>query len=222
MGGTISNHQRLEIYHLACVKSLSHVVPPVEHWYFDEERKRWDRKYESGASRKFRLALEEAPTPFEIWVDRSEQTVNIKLFPNVAAHYVARQLTDGRGINSKSIQVQFHFSDTSLQEDHVINPFKVRTCDKEEPIDVPLKEPFSLYERQQKVVAKMINIENSKASFEELEMVEKPLYGSSGLSLTTQAKRMTQIRGGVIADAIGAGKVSLLYCDFNCFWYTHN
>jgi hypothetical protein len=66
------------------------------------------------------------------------------------------------------------------------------------------------YERQKKVVAKMINIEKSKTSFEELEMVEKPLYGSSGLSLTTQAKRNTKIRGGVIADAIGAGKVR--YC----------
>lgn len=183
---------------------------PVEHWIFNSERESWDRKYESGASRKFRVALEEAPTPFEIWVDRSKCTVNIKFLPQVDAHYVARQLLDGRGLDSKDIQVQFHFTDTSLQEDPIISPFKVRTCDKEEPIDVLLKKPFSLYERQQKVVAKMINIEDCKASFEELEMVEKSLYGSSGLSLTTQAKRKTKLRGGVIADAIGAGKVRML------------
>jgi len=179
---------------------------PVEQWIFDESRQRWDRQYESGISRKFRLALQNAPTPFEVWVDRREHTLSIKFFPQVAAHYVARQLLDGRNVNAKDIQVQFHFSDTSLQKDPAINPFKVKACDDEEPAEIVLKEPFKLYQRQKKVITKMINIENAEASFEELEMVENPLYGSSGLSLTTQAKRTIKIKGGVIADAIGAGK----------------
>ncbi len=51
------------------------------------------------------------------------------------------------------------------------------------------------YERQNKVVAKMINIDMSKTSFEELEMVEKPLYSSSALSLTTQAEELRMPSG---------------------------
>jgi hypothetical protein len=179
---------------------------PAENWVYDEGRKRWDRNYESGVSRKFRLSLQNAPTPFEVWVNRQEHSLSIKLFPRVAAHYVGRQIIDGRNIDAKCINVKFHFTDISLQEDPVIDPFKVKTCQNEKPTDITLKEPFSLYERQKKVVTKMVSIENAKTDFNEMEMVENPVYGSSGLSLTTVAERATKLRGGVIADAIGAGK----------------
>ena len=186
---------------------------PAENWIYDEVRKRWDRNYESGVSRKFRLSLQNAPSPFEVWVNRQEHSLSIKLFPRVAAHYVGRQIIDGRNIDAKGINVKFHFTDISLQEDPVIDPFKVKTCQNEEPTDIALKEPFSLYERQKKVVTKMVSIENAQTDFKEMEMVENPVYGSSGLSLTTVAERATKLRGGVIADAIGAGKVSFVVLD---------
>ena len=88
----------------------------------------------------------------------------------------------------------------------VIAPFTVGNCNKENPTDVTLKEPYCLYERQQKVVTKMLAIEQGRKSLEELEMFEYQMPGSSGLSLVSKATRTTNIRGGVIADAIGAGK----------------
>jgi hypothetical protein len=185
---------------------------PVEHWVYDEERGRWDRKYESGASRKFRLALQSSPTPFEIWLDREQRILDVKFFPHVAAHYVGRQLIDGRDIDAGEVSVNFRFTDTHLQDDPVIDPFKVKTCRNEATTNIDLKKPHNLYDRQKRVITKMLNIENGVTHFEELEMVEHALYGSSGLSLTTIAKRTSNLRGGVIADAIGAGKVSQFVC----------
>jgi len=52
----------------------------------------------------------------------------------------------------------------------------------------------------------MIAIENGEKEIEEIEMFESDMPGSCGLSLMAKATRTTQIRGGVIADAIGAGK----------------
>ena len=63
-----------------------------------------------------------------------------------------------------------------------------------------------LYERQQKVVTKMLAIEESKTEFEELEMSEHEMPGAVGLSLVARATRMRTISGGVICDAIGSGK----------------
>ncbi len=182
---------------------------PQEQWVLNKERGRWERTYENGSSRQFRIALDNAPTPFEFWVDRTKGSLDIKFNPKVAGHYVARQMIDGRQVDAKDISVQFHFTDTMLQEDPVINPFKVKSCDDVEPVEIELKAPYSLYERQKRVCAKMIQIENGETDFEELEMIEHTLYGSTGLGVTTQAKRPTKLRGGVIADAIGAGKVCI-------------
>eukprot|EP00957_Ditylum_brightwellii_P044118 3347797-Ditylum_brightwellii.AAC.1 len=71
---------------------------------------------------------------------------------------------------------------------------------------VSLKEPYKLYERQQKAVTKMCSIEDGNTLFEELEMSEQEMPGSAGWSLIAKATRETKISGGVIADAIGAGK----------------
>ncbi len=179
---------------------------PNENWFYDEERMRWTRMYESGQSREFRLALERAPKPFKFIINRKERFLSIKFSSSAAAHQVARQLLEGRGIDAKEITVSFRFSDTALQTDPVITPFKVKSCDNEDATNVILKKPHKLYLRQQKVVTKMLSIEKSNVPFEEIEMIENPLPGSTGLSMTSQAKRTVRLRGGVIADAIGAGK----------------
>jgi len=51
-----------------------------------------------------------------------------------------------------------------------------------------------------------LNIEGGKVPFEEIEMSEQPMPGSTGWSLVAKASRTSQLRGGVIADAIGSGK----------------
>lgn len=179
---------------------------PPENWAYDEERMRWDRRYESGKAREFRLALDCAPKPFQFILNKEKFSLRIKYSAKVAAHKVAYQMIYGRGIQWNEVSASYRFSDTALQKDPVVRPFQVLACDNEEITDVELKGSFELYERQKKVVTKMINIENSKSTFEELEMIEHPLPGSTGLSLISRATRTRNLKGGVIADAIGAGK----------------
>ncbi|KAI2504229.1 pyrimidine dimer repair by nucleotide-excision repair [Fragilaria crotonensis] len=65
----------------------------------------------------------------------------------------------------------------------------------------------------------MLAIEERKTTFEELEMSEFEMPGSTGLSLAAKATRNTTLCGGVIADAIGAGKtvisIALILSDIN-------
>ena len=182
-------------------------VRPTEKWYFNEEREIWDRRSEPGASRSYYLALEAAPQPFELWLDKNEKRVTVKCFPEIVAHRAARQLVEGRGGNLRDeVTVSFRLSDLMQQSDPITSPFKVRNCDKEEPTFVKLSEPYNLYERQQKVVSKMLAIEDKRTTFNEIEMSEQEMPGSSGLSLIAKASRDRKLCGGVICDAIGSGK----------------
>lgn len=49
----------------------------------------------------------------------------------------------------------------------------------------------------------MLAIENRETIFEEIEMFEEHMPGSTGWSLIAKAQRNARISGGVIADAIG-------------------
>ena len=66
-----------------------------------------------------------------------------------------------------------------------------------------LDRPFQLYDRQKKVVTKMLAIENRETVFTETEMYEEHMPGNTGWSLVARAQRKARIAGGVIADAIG-------------------
>lgn len=134
---------------------------PKEIWFFDKERDMWDRRSEPGASRRYYLALEAAPQPFEIWVDKGEKRLTVKCFPEVVAHRAAGQLIEGRG-DVDGVTVSFRLSDLTQQSDPIVSPFKVSSCDTEQAVCVPLAESFELYERQQKVVSKMLKIEESR------------------------------------------------------------
>ena len=181
---------------------------PTETWFFNEERKAWERSSEAGASRAYYLRLQAAPKPFEIWMDTDIRKMEVKFYPEVVAHNAAGQLICGRGdINpEKELEVYFRLSDVSQQSDPVTTTFKVRNCDSFQATAVALKPPYHLYERQGKVVTKMLAIEERQTTFEELEMSEFEMPGSTGLSLAAKATRTTNVCGGVIADAIGAGK----------------
>lgn len=181
---------------------------PTEEWYFDVERSAWQRRSEPGASRQYYLALQAAPKPFEVWINNSKGKLTVKCFPQVVAHQAAGQLIGGRGLGhlEKGISVSFRLMDLMQQNDPVTAAFKVSNCDSEKISDISLNGGFSLYERQAKVVTKMVAIENGSTDFEELEMSEHEMPGSTRLSLIAKATRTAKVRGGVIADAIGAGK----------------
>jgi hypothetical protein len=96
--------------------------------------------------------------------------------------------------------VSYRFSNLAHQADPVISPFKLSNCDAYKGRVITLMAPYALYPRQQKVVTKMLAIEDSLTEFEELEMSEQEMPGS-GFSLNARAVRKRRICGGVIADA---------------------
>lgn len=138
---------------------------------------------------------------------KQEGTLEIKYSPSVVAHRAAFQLCEGRGGRElhNEVGVQYRLTDVTQQKDPVITPFKVSNCESEEPTEVGLKSPYGLYERQQKVVSKMLAVERMETDFEEVELSEQEIP-SCGISLIAKATRNRKIRGGVIADAIGSGK----------------
>ena len=139
--------------------------------------------------------------------DREKGEIRVNYFPKVVAHRAAAQLCEGRGSKEiyQEVSVTYRLTDVTQQKDPVISPFKVHNCDNEAMTEVPLKDEYSLYDRQKRVVSKMLSIENMTTCFEEVEMAEQEMPGC-GLSLIAKARRNRKIRGGVIADAIGSGK----------------
>ena len=175
---------------------------PTESWSYDNERKAWERKSEPGASRKYFMALQNAPQCFTFIVDRKNRSLAIECHPEVASHYAAYGLIEGRGDGvEKEVSVDFRI--LSVQEDPVLDRFRLHNCHDLPETHVQLKGDYELYERQKKAVTKMTRIENGKVDFEEIEMNEQTMPGATGWSLIARAKRMTKLKGGVIADAIG-------------------
>ena len=203
---------------------------PNEAWTFDEGRQAWERLSKPGAARKYYLAvsarvlsllsemasilvltyveistqLQEAPQPFEFFVNRSSRTLTVKCFPEVIAHRAAGQLIEGRGVDNlqHDASVSFRLSDITQQRDPVVAPFKVSNCDSEKPTFVELKGPHELYERQKKVVTKILAVENSEKTFEEVEMSEHEMPGC-GFSLIAKAtrKRESTCSFGLLCDS---------------------
>ena len=188
------------------------IVPtrPAEVWSFDAEREEWIRSFGPGESREYYSALKNSPSTFEMLLNNKGGKLTIKCDPRVAAHRAAFNLIEGRADKrsdlSPEVSVQYRLSDAARQTDPVLDPFHVSNCESLEPTSVSLEEPYELYDRQKKVVTKMAQIEDGNTNFEEIEMFDEPMPGSSGWSLVAKATRTKGIRGGVIADAIGAGK----------------
>lgn len=119
----------------------------------------------------------------------------------------ARYIIEGREKEVRdNLVVEYRLSSLQGQLDPSHDRFKVKNCKNEVPFNIPLKEPFELYERQQRVLSKMIQIEERKTEYEEVEMSQHVMPGSIDWSVVARVSRTAKIRGGVICDAIGAGK----------------
>lgn len=186
---------------------------PTESWSFDKERDEWQRHSEPGASRQYFLALQTAPQCFSFVVDRNNRSLAIECLPEVAAHHAAHGLIEGRGGRlEKDLTVDFRLC--SVQEDPVLDRFKLHNCQDLPETNVPLRGDYELYERQKKAVTKMVRIESGEVEFEEIEMNEQTMPGAAGWSLLARARRMSKLRGGVIADAIGGESVCITLLSF--------
>jgi hypothetical protein len=160
-----------------CTKTVP--LRPQEEWYFDQERGSWERTSTPGAAREYYLKLQQAPQAFEFLLDKKSHGLTVNCYPEVVTHKAANALISGRGeeVLNQKLDVGFKMSDISLQQDPIIAPFTVHNCDEEKPTDLKLREPYHLYERQQKVVTKMLNIEKGVTNFEELEISEIEMPG---------------------------------------------
>ncbi|KAL7533584.1 hypothetical protein ACHAXR_005329, partial [Thalassiosira sp. AJA248-18] len=178
---------------------------PTESWSFNKELNIRERFSEPGASRTYFLALQKAPNCFDVIADRVESSLTVSCYPAVAAHHAAFGLIEGRG-NGIEREVSVEFRLLSVQEDPVLERFRLHNCHDLPETDVQLKTPHQLYERQKKAVTKMTRLEKGQVKYEEIEMSEQKMPGSTGWSLVSKASRKARLCGGVIADAIGAGK----------------
>ena len=180
---------------------------PTETWIYNKEREAWDRRTDPGAARKYFTQLNMALKTFTFDLVPNEKKLIIKCHPNVAAHTVAGMLTEGRGIGiHQSVSVKYHLSDSVHQSDPVLDQFRVSNCNALDTTNIQLKKPYELYDRQKRAVTKCAMIEDEATEFEEIEMVDHAMPGSAGWSLISRASRKSRVCGGVIADAIGAGK----------------
>lgn len=195
------------------------IVPkrPAESWVFDTERQAWSRIFGPDDSRRYYTELSGAPRCFDMTLDISERKLTVGCYPQIAVHRAARNLIDGRGnddVMSNELVVHYRLCDSTKQTDPSLNPFHVSNCESLSPTAVSLNEPYELYDRQKRAVTKMQSIEDGETMFEELEMFEENMPGSTGWSLIAKASRDRAIRGGVIADAIGAGSEYILFSFF--------
>ena len=61
---------------------------------------------------------------------------------------------------------------------------------------IALEKPHKLYERQKKVLTKMIRVESGEIVFDEQEMSEEIMPGSTGWSIIAKASKPASLRGG--------------------------
>jgi hypothetical protein len=183
---------------------------PSERWYKDVERSNtkklvYTRRPDPEKSKEFKRMIKDRPHGWEVFVQKNNVGVNIR--PHVLAQLSAHALIADRGLGDmESIQMHYRLSNIRTQADPEVTEFRIHSTNKEESTDEwGFSKKYSLYARQKQGLTRVLAIENGERAYEETEMSEKELPGT-GFTLATKASRNVPLRGGVIADAIGAGK----------------
>ena len=122
--------------------------------------------------------------------------------PYALAHRAAATLG---GEDGADVAVEYSLNELSSMGEPIARPFQVPNSDSYEPTFVKLL--FPLYTRQAKALTRMMSIENSSVMFREEERAEENLPGV-GWCAIARAFKESPLRGGVLGDAIGSGKVS--------------
>ena len=88
--------------------------------------------------------------------------------------------------------MEYRLSSLQGQRDPSHDRFKVRSCLDENPVNISLNEPYNLYDRQQKVVSKMLKIEERGTEYEEVEMSQHVMPGSMEWSVVAKVSRKSK------------------------------
>ena len=185
---------------------------PSERWYKDAERTNEDknvfvyaRRPDPDESKVFKKLITDRPHGWEVFVRKNDVVVNIR--PHVLAQLSAHAILADRGLKKReNIKMQYRLSNIRTQADPEVTEFKIRNTKGENATkEKGFKKGMALYARQRQGLTKLLAIESGKREFEETEMSELALPGT-GFTIATKASRTVPLKGGVLCDAIGAGK----------------
>ncbi|GMH56832.1 hypothetical protein TrLO_g11280 [Triparma laevis f. longispina] len=190
------------------------ILPPIppQKWIYDVQRSEkakggdiYTRRPDPEESKKFKQAMACRPHGWEVFVSKKGE-IEVNIRPHVLAHLAASALLNKRGLEEKKdVIMEYRLSDIKTQSDPVVDEFKISNTDDYKGTVVNLKGNYKLYPRQEKALTKLLQIDEGDVEYKESEMSEQRLPGTA-YTLNTRASREAPLRGGVLADAIGAGK----------------
>ena len=170
------------------------------------------RFYDTEASNAYEKRMSERPPAWEVQLKKGKGAVEVRPRVPVVAHQAAEKLLRGRGLDADAkgkLHVEWKVG-TRLDARYKLN-FPIKSSEKDDAGKQPPQgvwgEGLSLYPRQLKVLEWMQAIEREDKSmvFDERDVTDAQLP-SVGWQLQAKASIKGPLRGGVLADALGAGK----------------
>ncbi|KAL1514920.1 hypothetical protein AB1Y20_004000 [Prymnesium parvum] len=168
-----------------------------------------ERSYDVEESNAFEHALRNRPVPWDVRI-RADGKLQIMARPRVAAHRAAEALIRGRPVDGAALRIEWVIdTQRSALITGSMSSFSIPTSMVYER--APENPPFFkagkvLYERQARALGRMLQIDDRGVAFDEFELSDHSLSNGIGWTLKVKAICPTPLRGGVLADAVGAGK----------------
>ena len=186
---------------------------PLERWSDDGKR-----TYETEDSNAYEKAMSERPPAWDVRIggdpeggSAGEQVVLISPRPAIVAHQAAEKLLRRRELGESlrsALRVDWSIG-ARLDAARAVPVFPIPTSKADTMSDQPpalaWDPALSLYPRQLQVKSWMEDVENGKVHYDERECTDARLP-AVGWTLQARATIRAALRGGVLADALGAGK----------------
>lgn len=185
-----------------CAKSAP--PRPAEVWTSDGQR-----TYDVKASNEFERALRARPSAWDVRI-HTDGRLKVTARPDVAAHRAAEALCRGRGLDASGVQINWHVD--TQRSTLVASPLTNFTIPTSEKWDAAKERPpffkaeKALFPRQAKALTWMLAVDQGDVPFDETEYSDHTLSSGVGWTLNAKAVHTCPLRGGVVADAVGAGK----------------
>ena len=190
---------------------------PPERWGDDGRR-----TYETEDSNKYERAMSARPPAWDVTIGGGEVVISPQV--GVVAHQAAEKLLRGRGLAEEvrgAMQIKWTVG-ARLDASRALPNFPIPTSkhdpDSKQPPALAWDSALKLYARQIKVKSWMEAIEEGKQFYDECDCTDAVLPGV-GWQVQAKASLSKPLRGGVLADALGAGKtvtvIALIAADIS-------
>ena len=181
---------------------------PREAWVCDVERTKhqktpvYIRRPDADESKIFKEAMAARPHGFEVYLTK-DGDVDITIRPHVHSHLAAHALLHHRGHDDTDLKVSYRLLDNNTMNDPKVDEFIIGNTKDYKATQVHFKDDLKLFERQGAALTKLLQIDDGLSDYVEVEMSEATL---GSMTIAAKAENKVALRGGVLADAIGAGK----------------